>query len=142
MGVIHSSSSDESEIRVIEEPNLGELFHERSPRYSYFYRSPALLFSKSVSALFVIPLPTKAYTPQAALATLWLDGIMNHMKIAIELNAAQSEQLQAIAAALGVAAEELAQAVVTDLINNGADDFEAAASRVLQKNRELYRRLS
>lgn len=64
------------------------------------------------------------------------------MKIAIELNAVQSAQLQAIAASLGVAAEELAQAAVANLINKGADDFEAAASRVLQKNRELYRRLS
>jgi len=64
------------------------------------------------------------------------------MKIAIELNSAQSEQLRAIAASLGVAAEELAQAAVTDLIDGGAADFDAAASRVLQKNRELYQRLS
>lgn len=64
------------------------------------------------------------------------------MKIAIELNSLQTEQLQATAAALGVAVEELAQAAVVDLVNPGSDDFEAAASRVLQKNRELYRRLS
>jgi hypothetical protein len=64
------------------------------------------------------------------------------MKIAIELNVVQSEQLQAIAASLGVAAEDLAQAAVADLINKGAEDFEAAATRALQKNRELYRRLS
>jgi hypothetical protein len=64
------------------------------------------------------------------------------MKIAIELNSAQSEQLKAIAASLGVAAEQLAQAAVTDLIDAGAADFDAAASRVLEKNRELYRRLS
>ncbi len=64
------------------------------------------------------------------------------MKIAIELNATQSEQLKAIAASLGVPAEELAQAAVTDLIGAGADDFEATASRVLEKNRELYKRLS
>lgn len=64
------------------------------------------------------------------------------MKIAIELNAAQSEQLKAIATSLGVPAEELAQAAVTDLIGAGADDFEAMASRVLEKNRELYKRLS
>jgi hypothetical protein len=64
------------------------------------------------------------------------------MKIAIELNAAQSEQLRAIAAELGVAAEELAHAAVADLLSARADDFEAAAARVLGKNRELYRRLA
>jgi hypothetical protein len=64
------------------------------------------------------------------------------MKIAIELNPVQSERLQAIAASLGVNAEQLAQAAVTDLVNASADDFESAASRVLQKNRELYQRLA
>jgi len=64
------------------------------------------------------------------------------MKIAIELNATQSEQLEAFAASLGVPAEQLAQAAVTDLIDASAADFDDAASRVLEKNRELYRRLS
>jgi hypothetical protein len=66
------------------------------------------------------------------------------MKIAIELNSAQSEQLEAVAASLGVAAEELAQAAVTDLIDASTStaNFDAAASRVLEKNRELYQRLS
>ncbi len=64
------------------------------------------------------------------------------MKIAIELNSTQSEQLEAIAASLGVPAEELAQAAVTDLIDASAADFDAVASRVLEKNRELYQRLS
>jgi len=64
------------------------------------------------------------------------------MKIAIELSAAQTERLEEIAASLGVNAEELAQAAVADLVSAGADDFEAVASRVLQKNRELYRRLA
>jgi hypothetical protein len=39
-----------------------------------------------------------------------------HINIAIELNPAQSEQLEAIAASLGVPAQQLAQAAVTDLI--------------------------
>lgn len=64
------------------------------------------------------------------------------MKIAIELSAVQSEQLKTIAASLGVPAEELAQAAITDLIGSDGADFEAAASRVLRKNRELYKRLS
>ena len=64
------------------------------------------------------------------------------MKIAIELNPVQSERLQTIAASLDVNAEELAQAAVTDLVSASAEDFESAASRVLQKNRELYQRLA
>ena len=64
------------------------------------------------------------------------------MKIAIELNAAQAESLKAIAASLGVNAEDLAQAAVADLVSANADDFESAAARVLEKNSELYRRLA
>jgi hypothetical protein len=64
------------------------------------------------------------------------------MKIAIELNTAQVESLKAIAASLGVNAEELAQAAVADLVSANSDDFESAAARVLEKNRELYRRLA
>lgn len=64
------------------------------------------------------------------------------VKIAIELNPAQSERLRSIAASLGVDAETLAQAAVADLVSADATDFESAASRILQKNRELYRRLS
>jgi hypothetical protein len=64
------------------------------------------------------------------------------MKIAIELNPAQIESLKAIAASLGVNAEELAQAAVADLVSANASDFESAATRVLEKNRDLYRRLA
>ena len=64
------------------------------------------------------------------------------MKIAIDLTATQTERVKAIAADLGVDAEELAQAAVADLVSANADDFESAASRVLEKNRELYRRLA
>ena len=64
------------------------------------------------------------------------------MKIAIELNQTQAEQLERIAESLGVEAKELAQAAVADLVSADADDFQAAASRILDKNRELYQRLS
>lgn len=64
------------------------------------------------------------------------------MKIAIELNIAQVESLRAIAASLGVNAEELAQAAVADLVSANTEDFQSAAARVLEKNRELYRRLA
>ena len=64
------------------------------------------------------------------------------MKIAIERNAAQWERLRAMASELGVDVELLAQAAVADLVSASAEDCEFAASRVLEKNRELYRRLA
>jgi hypothetical protein len=64
------------------------------------------------------------------------------MKIAIELTDTQTERLKAIAEDLGVGTEELAQAAVADLVSANAEDFESAVSRVLDKNRELYRRLA
>jgi predicted transcriptional regulator len=64
------------------------------------------------------------------------------MKIAIELSNAQAESLQEIAASLGVDPEELAREAVADFVGTGSDDFERAADRVLEKNRELYRRLA
>jgi len=79
---------------------------------------------------------------EAALAISLIQWDNESMKIAIELNAAQTERLQAIATSLGVNAEELAKAAVADLVSAGADDLEAAVSRVLQKNRELYQRLA
>jgi hypothetical protein len=69
----------------------------------------------------------------------WDNG---RMKIAIELNPTQTERLETIAASLGVNPEQLAQAAVADLISADASDFQAAASRVLHKNPELYQRLS
>jgi len=43
---------------------------------------------------------------------------------------------------LGVDARELAKAAVNDLLARPADDFDRAAKLVLEKNQELYRRLS
>ena len=59
-----------------------------------------------------------------------------------ELNPAQSERLQSIAASSGVNAEELAQSALTDFMSAGADEFESAATRLLNKNRGLYQRLA
>jgi len=43
---------------------------------------------------------------------------------------------------LGVDPRELAKAAINDLLSRPADDFDRAAGFVLEKNRELYRRLS
>jgi hypothetical protein len=64
------------------------------------------------------------------------------MKLSIEQSAAQGEQLRREAERLGVSPEELAGAVVADVLAAPAEDFTAAAARVMQGNRELYRRLA
>ena len=64
------------------------------------------------------------------------------MKLAFELPPAQAERLRSEAERLGVAPDELAKAALTDLLATNDDDFEAAARRVLERNRELYRRLA
>ncbi len=64
------------------------------------------------------------------------------MKVAIELPPAQAAQLDAEAKRLGVSAEELARAAVTDLLTAPDASFQEAAARILAKNLELYRRLA
>jgi hypothetical protein len=64
------------------------------------------------------------------------------MKLAFELPPAQADRLQREADRLGVAPDELARAALTDLLTTHDADFEAAARRVLDRNRELYHRLA
>lgn len=64
------------------------------------------------------------------------------MKLALELPQAQADKLRIEADRLGLSPEELARAAVSDLLANPDADFRAAASRVLAKNQELYRRLA
>jgi hypothetical protein len=64
------------------------------------------------------------------------------MKVAIELPPAQAAQLEAEAKRLGVPAEELARAAVTDLLAAPDAAFQEAATRILAANHELYRRLA
>jgi hypothetical protein len=64
------------------------------------------------------------------------------MKLAVELPPAQAEKLREEANRLGLPPEELARAAVLDLLSTPDDEFHAAAARVLEKNKELYRRLA
>ncbi len=63
------------------------------------------------------------------------------MKSSVALPSAVEEQLVRVAQRLNVSPDELAAAAVRDLLSRPDDDFERAATRVLDKNRELYRRL-
>ena len=64
------------------------------------------------------------------------------MRLSVDLPPALEAQLAAVAARLNVSAEDLAAAALRDLLTAREADFEAAADRVLVKNRELYRRLA
>jgi hypothetical protein len=64
------------------------------------------------------------------------------MQLPVELTDAQLESLRDRAKSLGISPEQLASAAVADLVERPADDFERAASKVLSKNAELYRRLA
>jgi hypothetical protein len=64
------------------------------------------------------------------------------MKLSIDLNDVQIGLLRQAAAKLGVPIEDLARAAVSDLLIGEGDEFTEAARRVLDKNRELYKRLS
>lgn len=64
------------------------------------------------------------------------------MTISVQLPDDAERRLAEVASRLNVPAHELAAAAVRDLLTQPAPDFEAAATRVLQKNHELYRRLA
>ncbi len=64
------------------------------------------------------------------------------MKLSIEIPEENAAQLRTVADRLGVVLEQLARAALVDLAAQHAADFENAASRVLSKDKELYRRLA
>lgn len=64
------------------------------------------------------------------------------MKLAIELFDQQAQRPREEATRLGVEPEGLTLAAVADLIVAEGLDFDSAAQRVLEKNRERYRRLA
>ncbi len=64
------------------------------------------------------------------------------MAISLTFDQEQSSRLEERARELGVAPQDLAKAAVNDLLNRSGDDFDRVAKLVLDKNHELYRRLS
>ena len=77
--------------------------------------------------------------PFPSLKVWW---IIAQMKLSIDLNDSQADLLKQTAAKLGVPVEDLARAAVSDLLVAEDSEFSEAAIRVLEKNRELYERLS
>ena len=84
-------------------------------------------------------------TSRRRLQTL-LDGVpratVRPMRLAIELPPAQADRLRAEAERLGLSPEDLARAVLSDLLSTPDSEFQDVARRVLTKNRDLYKRLS
>jgi hypothetical protein len=64
------------------------------------------------------------------------------MKLSIELSAAQAERLRHEAERLGLSPEELARALVADVLTASDADFKTAAANVIRRFEELYRRLA
>jgi predicted transcriptional regulator len=64
------------------------------------------------------------------------------MTLSIQLPDDAERRLREAAKRLNIPVDQLAAAAVRDFVTQPAADFELAASRVLDKNRELYRRLA
>jgi hypothetical protein len=64
------------------------------------------------------------------------------VKILVDLSSREEASLIEKAQQLDVSPEDLAAALLGDVLSTSREDFARAAERVLQKNRELYRRLS
>ena len=64
------------------------------------------------------------------------------MALAIHLTEEQQRRLSEIADRLGVPVSSLAEAAVRELIATPEADFDKVSKRLLEKNRELYKRLA
>jgi len=64
------------------------------------------------------------------------------MRISIDITGTDEQALREAARRLNVAADELAAAALRDLLALRDEEFERVAQQVLEKNRELYRRLA
>lgn len=64
------------------------------------------------------------------------------MKLSSDLNDVQLGLLRRAAAKLRVPVEDLARAAVSNLLVGEDEEFAEAARRVLEKSKELYKRLS
>ncbi len=64
------------------------------------------------------------------------------MKIVVEIDEQRMKVLSDLASLYGIPAEELASAVVRDVLSRGGEELQTVARQLLEQNRELYRRLA
>ena len=62
--------------------------------------------------------------------------------LTLQLSDDTAERLEALAEKLGISPEEIVQAGLAEQLSSSGSEYEKAAARVLQRNAELYRRLS
>ena len=64
------------------------------------------------------------------------------MNLAIDVPESELEQLRVVAKRLGMPVEEAARVLLAAQLAQPSPEFERVVERVLEKNKELYRRLS
>ena len=64
------------------------------------------------------------------------------MRISIDVTGADERALNDTAERLNVPVDELAAAILADFLSRRDEEFERGAERVVEKNRELFRRLT
>lgn len=64
------------------------------------------------------------------------------MQVKIELSNEQANSLTAKAEELGIGVNDLARAWLVDLLSQSDEHFNETVSRVVNKNHDLYKRLS
>jgi hypothetical protein len=62
--------------------------------------------------------------------------------ISVQIDDAKASLLREKAKQLGLKPDELISATIDDLLSHPEPEFDAAARRVISKNKELYRRLA
>jgi antitoxin FitA len=62
--------------------------------------------------------------------------------ITIQIEDSKAASLREIAQKFGLSSDQLVAASIEDLLSQPEPEFEAAARRVLTKNKELYQRLA
>jgi len=72
----------------------------------------------------------------------WRKGERSTMTLNLNLDEQQTLKLKELSQRLNVPVGVLAKAAINDLLAKPESDFQQAATRVLEKNAELYKRLA
>jgi len=64
------------------------------------------------------------------------------MKVTLEISSEKMNIIESTAKELGVESTRLIELILNDQISTGKEDFDKASNYILQKNKELYKRLA
>jgi len=82
----------------------------------------------------------RSLAPDTEILIYWVKE--TRMKMTIELDGEQARRLEELASSLGISTAILINAGVQEFLEQPDEDLEASAKRILEKNHELYKRLS